>query len=74
MKASEAQKLRNILAIIGTIIMLGAKLYKPLFIIGAIVTLSAPIPDILYNKCPHCGKRLYRNEGRYCQHCGEKID
>ena len=31
-------------------------------------------PDYLYNKCPHCGKRLGRNTGKFCQHCGKEID
>ena len=25
-------------------------------------------------RCSHCGSWLERNDGQYCQHCGEKID
>lgn len=74
MKARDAQKLRDILLIIGFIIMLAAYIYEPIFIIGAVVAVSCLIPDFLYNKCPHCKKRLGRNEGNFCQHCGGKID
>lgn len=74
MKVRDAQKLIVMLLIIGFIIMLGAYLYKPLFIIGFIVSVSSLIPHFLYNKCPHCGKHLGRNEGRFCQYCGKEIE
>lgn len=74
MKVRDAQKLTVILFIIGIIIMLAALLYEPLLIIGAVVTISCLIPHFLYNKCPHCGKHLGRDYGKFCQHCGEKID
>lgn len=74
MKARDAQKLRNRLMVIGFIIMLGAYIYEPLLIVGAVVAFSCIIPDYLYNKCPHCRKRLGKNEGKFCQHCGGKID
>jgi len=74
MKARDAQKLRDLLMITGFIIMLGAYIYDPLIIVGAIVAISCLIPDFLYNKCPECGNRLGRNEGKFCQHCGAEID
>lgn len=74
MKVREAQKLRDTLLVIGFVIMMAAYIYEPLIIIGAIVAFSCLIPDYLYNKCPHCGKRLGRNEAMYCQHCGGRID
>ena len=74
MNVRDAQNLRNKLFIIGGLIMLSGYLYSPLMIIGIIVMFSGLIPDYLYNKCPHCGKRLGRNEADYCQFCGGKID
>lgn len=74
MKVREAQKLRNTLLLIGFLIMIAGYVWTPLTIIGVIVTFSCLIPDILYNKCPHCKKRLGRNEGAFCHHCGAKID
>ncbi len=74
MNPREACRLRDTLLIVGFIIMLAAYIYEPLFIIGAIVALSCLIPDFMYNRCPHCGKRLGRNEAKYCQHCGKPID
>ncbi|MBR4291919.1 MAG: zinc-ribbon domain-containing protein [Oscillospiraceae bacterium] len=73
MKVKQAQKLRNILMIAGTAIMLAAYIYEPLFIIGAVVAFSCLIPHFLFNKCPHCGKQLGNNEAAYCQHCGKRI-
>lgn len=74
MNVRAAQKLRNTLIIVGILIMLGGYVFDLLMGVGAIVAFSGLIPDFLYNKCPHCGKHLGRNEGDYCQHCGGKID
>ena len=74
MKSKKAQKLRDILAIVGIGIMLCGYIYEPLLIVGMIVTFSCFVPHFLYNKCPHCGKQLGRNEGKYCQHCGKELD
>ena len=74
MKVRNARKLRDVLMFIGVSIMLLSYLYEPLFLVGAIIEFSCLIPHFLYNKCPHCGKQLGRNEGNYCQHCGKRID
>ena len=74
MKIRKAQKLRNTLLIVGTIIMLCAYIYEPLLVIGGIIACSCLIPHFLYNKCPHCGKQLGNNESKYCQHCGKALD
>lgn len=74
MKVKEARKARDLLMAAGIGILLAGYLWKPLTIVGVIVAFSCLIPDFLYNKCPHCGKHLGRNEGAYCQHCGGKIE
>ncbi len=70
----KARKIRNGLMIAGFFTMLSAYFFEPLFYVGFILTLSCLIPHFLYNKCPHCGKQLGRNEGIFCQYCGKKID
>lgn len=74
MNHKDARILRDVLMVIGLIVMLAGYLYSPLTVIGAIVMCSCLIPDFLYNKCPHCNKRLGRNTGPFCQHCGAKLD
>ena len=74
MKAKQAQKIRDILAAAGIVIMLCGYAYKPLLIVGGVVAFSCLVPHFLYNKCPHCRKQLGRNDRRYCQHCGKEID
>lgn len=74
MKAKDAQKLRDILAIAGIAVMLCGYIYKSLLIVGGVIACSCFIPHFLYNKCPRCGKQLGRNEGKHCQHCGKKFD
>ena len=74
MKLRKAQKLRNTLLIVGFFIMLLGYYSNVIGVIGVIVTFSSLIPHFLYNKCPHCGKQLGRNEGKYCQFCGRPLD
>ena len=74
MNVRKAQKLRNMLLLIGGAMMLGSYIYEPLLISGGVVAFSCLIPHFLFNKCPHCGKQLGNNEAGHCQHCGEPID
>lgn len=74
MSIKKARNLRNAFLILGVIIMLLSYFYEPLFTIGMLVTLSCLIPQFLFCKCPHCGKQLGRNEGKFCQHCGNRLD
>lgn len=74
MKIKKARELRNTLIIAGFVIILLSYIWESFLIIGTIIMLSCIIPDWLYNKCPHCGKHLGRNEGDFCQHCGKLLD
>ena len=74
MSLRKAQKLRNTLLIAGFFIMLLGYYSNVIGIIGVIVSFSSLIPHFLYNKCPHCGKQLGRNEGKFCQFCGRPLD
>lgn len=74
MNPKKAQNLSAMLLLIGFVMALASYIYEPLFISGVVVMFSCLIPDILFNKCPHCGKRLGRNSGDYCQFCGKPID
>ena len=74
MNVRKAQRLRDMLLLIGFFMMLGAYIYEPLFHPGMVVAFSCLIPHFLWNKCPHCGKQLGRNEGEFCQFCGGRID
>lgn len=75
MTVKKAQKLRDTLLIAGAALMtIGGCLYQPLLIVGVVVAFSCLIPHFLFNKCPHCGKQLGRNEGDFCQFCGKRLD
>jgi len=75
MKVKSARKLIVAILIGGFILsLLAAYYYEPLFIVGIIVMVSSLIPHFLYNKCPHCGKNLGRNEGCFCQFCGKEYE
>ena len=74
MKLRKARELRDILMLIGIVIMLLGHNSDALLVVGLIVTFSGLIPHFLYNKCPHCGKQLGRNEGKFCQFCGRPLD
>lgn len=74
MTVKNAQKLRDTLLIVGTIIMFLGYLYEPFVIVGVVIASSCLIPHFLFNKCPHCGKQFGRNEGAFCPFCGKHID
>lgn len=74
MNVRKAQRLRNMLLLIGAFMMLGSYFYEPLMVSGIVVASSCFIPHFLFNKCPHCGKQLGNNEAKCCQHCGKEID
>ena len=74
MKVRTAQKLRNMLLIIGICMMLGSIVYEPMMISGMIVAILCLVPHFLFNRCPSCGKQLGNNESKYCQHCGKPIE
>ena len=74
MKVKNARKLIAAMLIVGFVLSLCVSLYKPLFIVGMIVMVASLVPHFLYNKCPHCGKNLGRNAGRYCQFCGKEYE
>lgn len=74
MNVRKAQRLRNMLLLIGTFMMLGSYFYESLMVSGIVVASACLIPHFLFNKCPHCGKQLGNNEAKCCQHCGKEID
>lgn len=74
MTVKKARRLRDGLLLGGFVLMLLGYLYDPIFIAGLIVAFSCLIPDFLFNKCPHCGKRPGRNNGGFCQFCGKPLD
>lgn len=74
MSIKNARKLRNTLLLSGLLIMLLGYLYEPLLVVGAVLALSCLVPDFMFNKCPHCGEHLGRNEDAFCQHCGGRVD
>lgn len=39
------------------------------FLIGIVVC----VLEYRFNRCPHCGKYLWKNHGDYCQYCGNPL-
>lgn len=44
------------------------------YVVGAIVAIGGVVVDHIFYRCPHCGRYLYRNQGKHCQYCGKSID
>ena len=74
MNVRKAQRLRNMLLLIGIFMMLGSYFYEALMVSGIVGASACLIPHFLFSKCPHCGKQLGNNEAKCCQHCGKEID
>lgn len=43
-------------------------------LIGIAVSFAAVFVSIKYWRCPHCGKHLGRDLGKYCLHCGKELE
>ncbi len=77
MKPEQAQRLRDILLVLGVLIMFSSYLFgETLLWVGIVVTFSGLIPHFLYNKCPHCGHQLraWTHKAPYCPFCGKRVD
>ena len=77
MKPEQAQRLRDILLMLGALIMFSSYLFgEALLWVGIVVTFSGLIPHFLYNKCPHCGHQLrpWTHKTPYCPFCGKRVD
>ena len=47
----------------------------PAFGVGGIAAfIVLAIFNLAYYRCPHCSGHLGREVGKYCQHCGEKLE
>ena len=42
-------------------------------IAGAVLAVSL-IQMFLFYRCPHCGRALNRNDGAFCQFCGQSLE
>ena len=74
MKPKRARKLICFLFVAGVLILLLSYIYIIFLPIGLVVAASSIVPNILFNKCPHCGRNLGRSAGDYCPFCGNYID
>ena len=45
-----------------------------LIFIGLGIMVSSIIYHLIFYRCPHCGKYLYRNNGDFCQYCGKNLN
>ena len=52
MKVSTARNLKDILLLVGIILMFCREIYVPFLIVGGIITLFGFIVHFRYNKCP----------------------
>lgn len=51
----------------------GAAMEKSILIaLGMTAMVGALIFRIVFYRCPHCGRYLDRNSGKYCQYCGKE--
>ena len=51
--------------------MTGQMLFGWIAVVSPFVWL---IFELIFDRCPHCGKFLGRQIQKYCHHCGEKLE
>ena len=76
LKMGQIRKIFNIAAItIVVIVAIGSLLENlPICVIGFILMIGDAAFNIIFYRCPQCGRHLGRDGGDYCQHCGAKFD
>ena len=74
MKIKTAQRVRDMLFVLGFVVMLCGVFYRPLLAVGAVAGFAGLVPHFLFNRCPRCEKNLGRNTKEFCQYCGARID
>lgn len=53
-------------------IVLGMQM--PVITLGLLLMAASAILQIVFYRCPHCGKMLNRRTGEYCPKCGKKVN
>ena len=43
-------------------------------ILGIIVCFGVMVFWIVFGRGPHCGSHVGRSPGKYCKHCGKKVE
>ena len=77
MKPQPAQRLRDILLLLGTLVMFSSYLFGDMLLwVGMVIAFSSLIPHFLFNKCPHCGHQLrpWTQRNPYCPFSGKRVD
>lgn len=74
------QKTLNRIIVIGfaAVILSGVLFYATeadfFFYLALAACAAVLVVDIIFHRCPHCGKHLGRGSVTYCPHCGGTID
>lgn len=76
LKPQQIKKIFDISAItIVVIVAIGSLLENlPICVIGFVLMIGAVVFNLVFNRCPRCGRHLGRDGGEYCRHCGVKFD
>lgn len=76
LKLQQIKKIFNIAAItIVVIVAIGSLLENlPICVFGFVLMIGAVVFNIIFYRCPRCGRHLGRDGGDYCQYCGVKFD
>ena len=75
MTLRQKQKLVAVLTGIGLAVLLMNTVIGSigLIILGVVLVVAALILNLVWIRCPECGKWLDRDPGNFCKHCGAQI-
>lgn len=59
---------------VGAFVLCGATGIRWLGYLGIGFAFAGAVSWILLGRCPTCGKFLGRSDGKYCPHCGAKLE
>lgn len=76
MKLKTAKYLYYTLCLLMVVCMLACSAAKTDWLAFAAIAIAfvAVLFWIIFGRCPCCNKFLWRSDGKYCPHCGEKLE
>jgi len=76
-KPRQIRKILLIAVVIGlAVVMTGEYLFQKLIynMVGMGIIIATVIFDVIFYRCPHCGRFLSKSTGQFCPFCGEDMD
>ena len=75
-KPRQVRKIIGVVAAVGIAVLLAGVVtsVEALMAIGCLILVAGVGFQLVYYRCPHCGKYLDRSGGDFCPYCGKNVN